>query len=87
MVPIYRHRKFNKQFKRLSKKMQDRFEQKLMIFLADPYSVELNNHPLTGEWLGHRSIDVTGDVRAIFRVEDSIILFVAVGSHSRLYKK
>lgn len=32
----------------------------------DQYSPLLNNHSLTGKWRGYRSINITGDWRAIF---------------------
>ena len=87
MKQIYRHRKFVKQFKRLPEKIQDKFGHKLTIFILDPCSIELNNHSLTGEWLGHRSIDITGDIRAVYREEGDFCLFKAIGSHSQLYGK
>ena len=87
MPPIHYHRNFKKQFKRLSKKIQDKFETRVVTFLRDLYSIELNNHSLSGEWGGHRSIDITGDIRAVYRVESEINLFVAMGSHSQLYEK
>ena len=85
MFPIYRHRKFNKQFKQLPKKIKERFEQRIRIFIRDPYSVELNNHPLTAEWAGYRSIDITGNIRAVYKTKDETSTFVAIGSHSQLY--
>jgi len=87
MKQIYRHRKFVKQFKRLPKKIQDKFGYKLTIFIFNPYSIELNNHSLTGEWLGHRSIDITGDIRAIYRIDNDSCLFKAIGTHHQLYGK
>jgi len=47
--------------------------------------MELNNHSLSGEWRGYRSIDITGDIRAVYRIENEINLFVAIGSHNQLY--
>ena len=87
MFQIYRHRKFVKQFKRLPKKIQDRFGHKLIIFMRDPYSIELNNHSLAGEWVGHRSIDITGDIRAVYREKEGSCLFKAIGTHHQLYGK
>jgi len=81
------HKKFKKQFKRFPKKIQDKFGYKLQIFVSDPYSIELNNHSLSGEWSGHRSIDITGDIRAVYRIENDDYLFKAIGTHHQLYGK
>ncbi|PIR46485.1 MAG: hypothetical protein COV07_04070 [Candidatus Vogelbacteria bacterium CG10_big_fil_rev_8_21_14_0_10_45_14] len=87
MLAVHYHRNFKKQFKRLSRNLQDKFGIRLAVFLSEPYSMELNNHLLAGEWRGHRSIDITGDIRAVYRVENEINLFVAIGSHNQLYSK
>lgn len=87
MFPVYYHKNFKKQLKRLPKNIQNKFGIKLATFLSEPYSMELNNHPLIGEWREHRSIDITGDIRAVYKVENGINLFIAIGSHSQLYDK
>ena len=84
---VHYHRSFKKQFKRLPRKIHDKFGIKIRIFISDPYSIELDNHPLTGEWLGHRSIDITGDIRAVYRTEGNVNLFVAIGSYNQLFGK
>lgn len=80
-------RGFNKQFERLPEKPQKRVRAAIDLFLQDVTSPELRNHALKGKWLGHRSISAGGDLRLHFQVigEDTV-LFVAVGSHSQLYK-
>jgi len=48
---------------------------------------DLRNHALTGEWLGYRSISFGGDWRAHYISQgDDLVIFVAVGTHSQLYK-
>jgi mRNA-degrading endonuclease YafQ of YafQ-DinJ toxin-antitoxin module len=81
------HKKFKKQLKRLPKKIQDKFYYKLKIFAVDPYLSELNNHLLVGEWSEHRSIDITGDIRAIYRESRDSCVFKAIGTHHQLYGK
>ncbi len=47
----------------------------------------LRNHALTGKYLGYRSIDITGSLRAIYRLLDQdIAYFIAVDTHPNLYK-
>ncbi|MEK7390607.1 MAG: type II toxin-antitoxin system mRNA interferase toxin, RelE/StbE family [Patescibacteria group bacterium] len=78
---------FEKQFKRLPRKTKNKVIGRLNIFITDPMDYRLNNHPLIGEWAGHRSIDITGDIRAIYkRISEDISRFTAIGSHSELYE-
>ena len=56
-------------------------------FVADQADYRLNSHPLVREWAGYRSIDITGDIRAIYKKEaERVVRFVAIGSHSQLYE-
>jgi len=86
MKPEY-HKNFRKQFDKLSIKIQDKFEEKLDLFLQNMFHLLLNNHSLSGEYEGCRSINITGEIRAIFYVKsDSNIVFINIGSHSELYE-
>ncbi len=77
---------FVKRFKKAPKKVQRAFRKRLELFLDNPYHPILNNHPLVGELKGYRSINVTGDWRAIFRVlDDGVVYFDTLGTHSQLY--
>lgn len=78
---------FNKQFEKLPEMKQLRAKAALAILLTDTSSTSLRNHTLKGEWLGYRSISAGGDLRLHFKmIDDNSVLFVAVGSHSQLYK-
>ena len=86
MKPEY-HKNFRKQFDKLSIKIQDKFEEKLDLFLQNMFHPLLNNHSLTGEYEGCRSINITGNIRAIFYLKtESDIVFINIGSHPELYK-
>ena len=78
---------FNKQFAKLPKVQKERLEKTIFLFRNEPHHPDLYNHPLTGEWKGHRSISFGGDWRAHFKIIDKeTALFVAVGTHIQLYK-
>jgi addiction module RelE/StbE family toxin len=78
---------FEKQLKKLPKKTKNRTIEQLSIFVADQADYRLNNHPLVGEWTGYRSIDITGDIRAIYKKEaENVVRFITIGSHSELYE-
>ena len=81
------HKQFNKQFTKLPKAQKKRFEKAIILFRHEANHPDLYNHPLTGKWKGHRSISFGGDWRAHYIPQnDGIAFFVAVGTHSQLYK-
>lgn len=79
------HKSFIKNFKKHSKKIKEKFKERQTLFEKDEFNPALNNHALKGKWLGYRSINVTGDIRAIFKREDKSAIFVAIDKHSNLY--
>ncbi|EKD57675.1 MAG: hypothetical protein ACD_57C00192G0008 [uncultured bacterium] len=79
------HKDFIKDFKKLPKRTKEKFKERQLFFEKDEFDPVLNNHALKGKWLGYRSINVTGDIRAIFKRESESVLFVAIDTHSNLY--
>ena len=78
---------FNKQFEKLPLKKQVLAKAAVGVYLQDLNAASLRNHPLKGEWLGYHSISAGGDLRLHFKmINENTVLFVAVGSHSQLYK-
>jgi len=66
--------------------VREKFQERFSLFLEDMYHPLLNNHPLEGEWIGCRSINITGDIRAVFEeVDIGYVEFIAIGTHSELY--
>jgi mRNA-degrading endonuclease YafQ of YafQ-DinJ toxin-antitoxin module len=77
---------FRKQYQKLPKKIQTQFTQRLKLFIADQNNSLLTVHTLTGDYRGCSSFNVTGDIRAVFKIQVSeVALFIAIGSHSELY--
>ncbi len=84
---IITSKKFEKQFSKLPLSTKKRALERFEIFKSDTHAEILDNHPLSGEWRRFRSINISGDYRAIFQKhEDGIYYFVEVGTHSQLYK-
>lgn len=79
------HRNFEKGYKKLPLAEKTKLKQRRDLFLQDEFNPVLNNHGLRGKYLGYRSINVTGDIRAIYKREGGLVTFVAIGSHSKLY--
>jgi addiction module RelE/StbE family toxin len=80
-------KKFTKQYDKLSLQLKDRFDERLEIFKKNKYQTILNNHKLHGEYAGYRSINITANIRAIYReLEKDHVSFVTIGTHTELYK-
>ena len=79
------HRLFLKKFKKLPKKVRIQFVQRKNLFVNEPFHPLLHNHSVDQRLPGCRSINVTGDYRAIFREKSNDALFVTIGTHSELY--
>ena len=45
------------------------------------------DHPLRGNWRGHREIHIEPDWLLIYRVEGNELRLVRTGSHSELFKE
>jgi mRNA interferase YafQ len=85
-MEIIFHRNFEKQISRLRPAERNKLRLRLKIFLADSFNPQLNNHPLKGEWADYRSINIGGDLRAVFkRISEDKCIFVKIGAHGELY--
>lgn len=77
---------FDKQYSKLNVKIKKQFRNRIELFSTNPFDISLSNHALKGKYLGYRSIDISGDVRALYTVKgDIIIVFGFIGTHSQLY--
>lgn len=84
---VYFHKNFTKQLKKSSARDQQLVKDKLKLFLSDPFHPSLRNHALKGKYFDYRSIDLRGDLRALYKatsVDEAI--FVILGTHGQLYK-
>lgn len=83
---IRRTSKFKKQYKKLPDKFQLQFDERLRLFVVDRTDPRLGIHPLKGRYAGYWSMDVNGDLRALYLQQgDTIIIFGFIGTHSQLY--
>lgn len=61
----------------------------LLVANNGPLPPEWFDHPLTGDWLGHRECHIGGDFLLIYRLDDSsktgLVVFVRSGTHSELF--
>ncbi len=85
-MEIVRHPRFEKRVSLLSPKIRLALADRLDLFLADSRHLLLNDHALSGERRGFRSISVTGDWRLIYRyINDETILLTEIDTHHNLY--
>ncbi len=79
-------KRFKKNFAKLRGTFQARVGERLKLFSEDNFSAILQNHKLHGKYEEYRSINVTADIRIIFRKmgEDRYFL-LDIGTHSELY--
>lgn len=77
---------FKKKYKKLKPGEQKKLQDRLLLFERRPMDPILNNHALKGKYRGYRSINVTGDLRAIYKlVKKGTALFIKIDTHSNLY--
>lgn len=84
-MEIIFHKDFKKRFAKLPTKIQKQFAFRLEIFLKDTTNPMLHNHSVDKRFTDCRSINITGDYRAILRETDDDVIFIAIGTHSELY--
>lgn len=81
------HKNFEKNYKKLKESEKQTFKERRTIFLKDQFNSILNNHPLSGKYKGYRSINITGDLRVVFKVlNEEMAYFITIDTHSNLYK-
>jgi addiction module RelE/StbE family toxin len=85
-MEIIFHRTFEKQIKKLKPAEKERLKERLKLFIAYPFDRQLNNHPLKGEYTDYRSINIGGDLRAVFKyIDTDKCIFTKIGTHGELY--
>ena len=77
---------FKKEYKKLGISLQERFDERFSLFVSESTHSLLNNHSLRGAYEGCRSINITGDIRAIYYMDDLTVIFIRIGTHSELYE-
>jgi len=82
---------FRNAFRKLNPKIQQKFIQKLEIFLEDEKDERLKAHKLKGHRKDEFAFSVTGNIRAIYRKqirnceEIIVFVFIDIGNHNNVY--
>lgn len=77
---------FKKDYKKLSLKLRNQLRERLLLFRENQFNPLLNNHSVHHPYDGCQSINISGDVRALFEINKDSALFIRIGTHSELYK-
>lgn len=70
----------------------NRLKEVMILLIANdgPMGPEWLDHPLKGDWTGHRECHVGGDFLLIYKMDDSakarLIVFVRAGTHADLFE-
>lgn len=82
-------KRFIKMYRKLRPAEQERFIVRLRMWKANPAHPLLNDHGLKGRFAGARSINIGGDLRAVYRLlnRGQLALFDLIGTHHQLYGK
>jgi addiction module RelE/StbE family toxin len=80
------HKKFLKSYDKLPPKIKSKFAIRLRFFSQEPFLPMLNNHSVESVYPGWRSINITGDYRALYEQKSKdLVVFMEIGTHSELY--
>ena len=83
---IVYERPFERQYKKLATSLQDKIWKRFELLTLHPANSLLNNHKLNPPYGGYRSINVTGNVRLIYKKDDTQTYYLrAVGTHHQLF--
>lgn len=77
---------FIKQAKKLGPELRKKLHERVAAFCDNPLHPLLRNHALKGKYKQYRSIDINGDIRALYLQKENEAVFDYVGSHSQLYR-
>ena len=77
---------FKKKLRKISPQVKKHFYERLALFELNKFHTLLNNHSVEKRFPGCRSINITGDYRAIFKeIPGDTVIFVLIGTHSEFY--
>ncbi len=80
---------FKRSYKKLLKVFPDlesQLQEKLDIFIADPFTPSLRNHKLHGDLKDMRAFSVAYDLRVVFYFDvNGDAVLVDIGDHKRIY--
>lgn len=81
------HKKYIKQWSKLTLGQQLRVERATKLFIKNRSSSQLRFHQLKGDYYPQYSISAGGDLRVhLIIIDANLALFLSVGTHAQLYR-
>lgn len=81
------HRDFRKRYKKLRQGERRKADDRIRLFEVEHLHPLLNNHALHDPYEGCRSINITGDIRAVYEeIGADTVHFIVLGTHAELYE-
>jgi addiction module RelE/StbE family toxin len=78
--------KFKKQYKKFPPKLQQQTKARIELWQEQPNHPLLRLHRLEGKLSNFYSINITGDIRALYEViGKEVVIYQFIGTHSQLY--
>ena len=85
-MKIFYTKKFEREYKKISKDLKIKTEYRENLFRKDPYNKILKTHKLSGELEGFLSFSVDFKNRVVFEfVDNETVFFHSIGNHD-IYK-
>ena len=87
-MEIIYHENFRKNFKKRvspNKKLVTRFQERLELLIDNPDNPQLKNHKLIGTKKELNAFSVTGDIRVVYKIENSKLLLYDIGTRNQVY--
>jgi mRNA-degrading endonuclease YafQ of YafQ-DinJ toxin-antitoxin module len=84
-MQFVRSSRFRRQYKKQSAKNVEKLHARLRIFAEDEFNPTLGNRIPQEKFFGCRSINITGDVRLMYRKIGGVCHLLLLGTHSELY--
>jgi len=83
------HKQFNKDLQKA--KLNPTNSAKLFMYISllleeKELPTQAKDHSLSGEWKDTREFHISGDLLVIYRIENSTLQLLRIGTHSQLFK-
>lgn len=87
MITVVFSKRFQKQYKILPQNLQRQTKLRIELWKEQPQNPLLRLHRLEGKMSRFYSINITGDIRALYEIiGNDVYMYEMIGTHSQLYR-
>ncbi len=89
MLNLYRGKIFLKEYRKI--KFTDKLYLKYVLYIGsllkeEKLPIEAKDHSLKGNYGDYREFHVTGDLIVVYRVKETTLQLIRIGSHSEIFE-